>query len=163
MSAINPASFQTPAGGLQLPGSFGLGPASYSADTGQHPNRQQQRRYPTSSAGGPNQTSIGAFDQVWVPSRESNTMNIPQLYAQTFQPSNLAIRQLDQYPPEYRQSVQQMLHMHSPYNAPGYNGANLHHSTSYTTRPRSSNGGSQAAQAVGRDWHQSFQGLSLGH
>lgn len=162
MSAINPASFQTPAGGLQLPG--GIGPNTFNVDTDQYSSRHPQRSYPTSTSVGPNQATLATLDHTWGTSRDNATigpMAFPQLYAQPFPPHDLDVRSLDQYPIDYRQGLPQVLNVHSPFNPPGYNAPNLHHSSSFTTRPQSSNGGMQASHGFGRDWNQSFQGLSL--
>ena len=160
MSAINPASFQTPAGGLQLPG--GIGPSAFGADVDQYPNRLLQRPYPTSTSTGPNQAPLTTLDHAWGAGRDNATggpiQAFPQLYAQPLPPHDLA---LDQYPIDYRQSLHQVLNIHSPFSPSGYSAASLHHSSSFTARPQSSNGGMQASHIFGRDWHQSFQGLSL--
>jgi len=162
MSAINPASFQTPVGGLQIPGS--AAPSALSGDIDTYANRRQQRQQPTPASS--SQAASGGFDHVWNPSRVGTAMNgiaFPQLYAQPFPPQGLDMRQLEQYPLEYRQGVQQMLNMQSPYNSPGYNVSDLRHSSSFTSRPDSSNGGPQPSHLLGRDWNQAMQGLSLGH
>ena len=162
MSAINPASFQTPAGGLQLPG--GIGPNTFSADIDQYSIRHPQRQFPTSTSNGSNQASLAAFDHAWTAGRDNATigpMAFPQLYAQPFPPHDLDVRSLDQYPTDYRPGLNQVLNIHSPFNSPGYNAPNLHHASSFTTGPQSSTGGMQASHVFGRDWNQSFQGLSL--
>ena len=162
MSAINPASFQTPAGGLQLPG--GIGPSAFSMDADQHSNRHPQRQYPGSTPNVSGQASLAAFDHAWSASRDNTPvgpMAIPQLYAQPFPPHDLDVRSLDQYPIDYRQGLHHVLNMHSPFNSSGYNAPNLQHSSSFTARPQSSNGGMQASHVFGRGWNQTFQGLSL--
>lgn len=162
MSAINPASFQTPAGGLQLPGGIGL--SAFSADIDQYSNRHPQRQYPTSTLSGSNQAPSAAFDHAWGASRDIASigpMAFPQLYAQPFSPHDIDVRSPDQYPIDYAEGLHQVLNIHSSFNSPGYNAPNLHHSSSFTARPQSSNGGMQASQVSGRDWNQSFQGLSL--
>ena len=162
MSAINPASFQTPAGGLQLPG--GIGPSAFSADVDQYSHRHLQRQYPTCTSNGPGQAPLATLDHTWGATRDNTTMGpmaLPQLYAQPFPPHDLDVRSLDQYSIDYRQGLHQVLNIHPPFNPPGYNPPNLHHSGSFTARPQSSNGGMQASHVFGRDWNQSFQGLSL--
>ena len=162
MSAINPASFQTPVGGLQLPG--GIGPSTFNADIDQYPNRHSQRQYPASASNGPNQAPLATLDQAWGANRDNATigpMAFPQIYAHPFPPYDLDIRSLDQYPMDYRQGLPQLLNIHPTFNPPSYNAPNLHHSSSFTARPQSSNGGMQASQVFGRDWNQSFHGLSL--
>ena len=162
MSAINPASFQTPAGGLLLPG--GIGPSTFSADIDQYPNRHSSRQYPASPPNGPNQAPLATLDQAWGANRDNATispMAFPQIYSQPFPPHDLDVRSLDQYPIDYRQGLPHVLNMHAPFNPAAYNAPNLHHSSSFTARPQSSNGGMQASQVFGRDWNQSFQGLSL--
>lgn len=159
MSAINPASFQTPAGGLQLPG--GIGPSTFSADIDQYSNRLSQRHYPASASNGPNQPPLATIDHPWGANRDNATIGavaFPQIYAQPFPPHDLDVRPLEQYPIDYRQSLPQVLNIHSPFNPSSYNAPNLHHSSSFAARPQSGNGG---MQAFGRDWNQSFQGLSL--
>ncbi len=166
MSAINPASFQTPVGGLQIPGAVGpSGPSAFGSDIDQYTGRCQQRQHQTSTSAGPTQATLRAFDQAWTPNRDSNTINImafQQLYGQPFQGNDLDIRHLDQYPMAYRQNVQQVRNMQSPFTSGSYNPPNLHHSSSFTSRPDSSNGGPLSSQVLGRDWNESFQGLSLG-
>ena len=161
MSAINPASFQTPVGGLQLPGGIG---SAFGADTDRYSNRHPQRQYPTSTANGPHPTPLAAFDHAWSASRDNATigsMGFPQFYAQPMPPQDHDVRSLDQFPIDYRQSLHQILNIQSPFHSPGFNAPNLHHSSSFTVRPQSSNGGMQAPHVFGGDWNQSFQGLSL--
>lgn len=157
MSAINPASFQTPVGGLQIPG--GAASSALSGDVENHGGRRQQRQQPTSI---PGSTQVATnFDQTWSPNQDGNVMNgmaYPQLYAQQFLPQGLDMRQLEQYPLEYHQGVQQM----QSYISPGYNVNDLRHSSSFSSRPESSNGGPQPSHSLGRDWNQAMQGLSLG-
>ncbi len=163
MSAINPASFQTPVGGLQIPGS--AAPSALSGDVDNYVHRRQQRQQPTSASSGSNQAAADGFDHVWNPSRDGNAMNamaFSQLYAQPYPPQGVDMRQLEQYPLEYRQGVQQMLNMQSSFNFPDYNMPDLRHSSSLTSRPDSSNGGVQPSCLLGRDWNQAMQGLSLG-
>lgn len=162
MSAINPASFQTPAGGLQLPG--GIGPSAFSADVDQYSNRHQQRQYSTNTSNGPNQAPLSAFDQAWSASRDNATvgpMAFPHVYAQPFPPHDLDVRSVDQYPIDYRQGLHQVLNIHSPFNSPDYDAPNIHPSSTFAAKPQSSNGGIQASHVLGRNWNQSFQGLSL--
>lgn len=162
MSAINPASFQTPSGGLQLPA--GIGPSAFSTDVDHYSNRHSQRRYPTSTSNGPNEAALTFLDHAWSVSRDNatiGTMAFPPPYAQPFLPHDLENRSLDQYSIDYRQGLHQVLNLQSPLNSPGYNAPNVHHSSSFIARPHSSNGGMQASHVFGRDWNQSFQGLSL--
>jgi hypothetical protein len=166
MSAINPASFQTPLGGLQIPGAVGpSGPSTFNSDMNQYAGRRQQRQHPTSTSAGSTQAALSTFDQTWRPSRNSNainTMAFPQMYGQPFHGSDLNVHHLDQYPTMYRQNIQQPLNMQSPFTSGSYDSPNLHHSSSsFTSRPGSSNGGTQSLQVLGRDWDQSFQGLSF--
>ena len=158
MSAINPASFQTPTGGLQIPG--GAASSALTGDVDQHSTRRQQRMQPNV-----NQMVPSAYDPMWAASREGSVMPglaYSQLYGQTFQPSEMDLRQLDQYPLEYRQGIQQALSTQAPFTNAGYNLPNLHHSSSFTSRPDSSNGGNQPSQILARDWNQAMQSLSLG-
>lgn len=162
MSAINPASFQTPLGGLQIPGSVGASRQSaLSNDIEQYPNRRQQRYNPASTSAG---SSVGGFD--WNPGRDSGAINslaFQQLYAQPYLGQDLDVRQVDHYPMEYGQGMHQALNMHSPFTSTTYNTPSLHHSSSFTSRPNSSNARSQPSQVLGRDMNSSFHGLSLGH
>lgn len=162
MSAINPASFQTPAGGLKLPG--GVGPSAFSADFDQYTNRHPQRQYPMSASNGTSQAPLATLDHAWSASRDNATtgpITFPQLYAQPFPPHDLDVPSVDQYSIDYRQGLHQALNIHSPFNTPGYNAPGLHHSSSFTARPPSDNSRMQASHTFGRDWNQSFQGLSL--
>lgn len=164
MSAINPASFQTPLGGLQIPS--GAGPSNFSTDPDQYPSRRQQRQHtaaPTSA--GAMQPTNGTFDNTWSSNRSGNAINgmaFPQPYGQQFSGHDLDIRQLDQYSLDYRQGLPQVLNMSSPFGSSGYGAPNLHHSSPFASRPESTNGGPHSLQA-GRDWNQTFQDLSLGH
>ena len=166
MSAINPASFQTPLGGVQIPGGLNpAGPNTFSTDVDQYPNRRPQRQQPPSASAGPIQPAFGAFDHTWNSQRNGNGTNgiaMSQLYGQPFSGHDLDTRQIDQYPLDYRQGLSQVLGLNSSFNASGYGSPNLHHSASFTSRPDSSNGG-QHPQMPGRDWNPSFQDLSLGH
>ena len=164
MSAINPASFQTPLGGLQIPG--GVGPNTFAGDNDQYLNRRQQRQNPPAASNGSNQATLGTFEQAWSPNRDgsaNNGMAFPPLYAQPFSPSDLDMRQSDQYSLEYRQGLQQVLNMQPTFSSPNYNTPVLHHSSSFTSRPDAGNGVPQPSQVIGRDWNQAMQGLSLGH
>lgn len=167
MSAINPASFQTPVGGLQIPGAVGLsGPSTFGSDMNQHAGRRQQRQHPASTLAGSTQPALGTLDQACTPSLDSNAINamaFQQLYGQPFQGSDLNVHHLSQYPSTYRQHVQQPLNMQSSITSGSYDSPILHHSSSFISRPGSSNGGPQPSQILGRNWDQSFQGLSLGH
>lgn len=164
MSAINPASFQTPVGGLQIPGV--VGPNAFGADVDQFSSRRQPRQISNLAVStGPTQSALGVFDQAWVAAQEGNVINgmaFPQHYAQPFPPHDLDLRQLDQYSLEYRQGLPQALGMQPTFTSPNYNAPNLHASPSCTSRPDSSNGGPQPSQMFGRDWNQAMQGLSLG-
>ncbi|KAK4693571.1 hypothetical protein P7C71_g3851, partial [Lecanoromycetidae sp. Uapishka_2] len=148
MSAINPASFQTPVGGLQIPGS--AAPSALNGDVENYVNRRQPRPQPTSTS--PASTQAAAiFDHVWSSTRDGNVMNgmaYSQIYAQPFPSQGIDMRQLEQYPLEYRQGVQQMLNVQPPYISPGYNIPDLRHSSSFTSGPG--------------DWNQAMRGLSLG-
>lgn len=167
MSAINPASFQTPLGGLQIPGGVGAtGPNTFNMDLEQYPNRRPQRQHPMSTPAGVVQPIPGAFDHAWNSNRDSNAINgmaFQQLYGRPFSGHDLDARQLDQYSLDYRQGFPQVASMNSPFTPSAYNAPNIHHSSSFASRPDSSNGGPNPSQMPGRDWTQSFQGLSLGH
>ena len=163
MSAINPASFQTPVGGLQIPGTAAQGVSN--GEVEKYVNRRQQRQQPTSVSPRSTQAVAGVFDHVWDASREGNTTNalaFPHPYSQSYLPQGYDLRQLEQYPMEYRQGVQQMLNMHSIPQTPGYHVQDLRHSSSFTSRPDSSNSKPQGSHDLGRDWNQVMQGLSLG-
>ena len=166
MSAINPASFQTPLGGVQIPGGLNpTAPSAFSPDVDQYSNRRAQRQQPTPASMGPIQPAFGTFDHTWNAQRNvngTNGMAMPQLYGQPFSGHDLDVRQGDQYPLDYRQGLSQVLGMNSSFSPSGYAPPNLHHSASFNSRPDSSNSG-QHPQMPGRDWHQSFQDLSLGH
>ena len=162
MSAINPASFQTPAGGLQLP--IGIGPCAFSTDFDQYSNRPPHRQYPTSTSNGPHQVSLATLDHAWDPTRDNNAMGpiaFPQLYAQPYSPHDADMRSLDRFPIDYRHGGHQVLNVHSPFNVSGYTAPNNQHSPSFTSRPQINNGGLQASHVLGRDFDQSFHGLSL--
>ena len=166
MSAINPASFQTPLGGVQIPGGLGTSSSNgFNIDVDHHPNRRQQRQHQTPISGGAVQQAPGAFEHTWNSSRDSGAINgiaFPQAYSRTFQNHDLDVRPLEQYPLDYRQGFPQTLNMNSSFTSPNYNLPALHNSASFNSRPDSSNGGLQSSQARGHEWTQSMQGLSLG-
>ena len=166
MSAINPASFQTPIGGIQIPGSIGASAQnSLSSDVDQHTSRRQQRQQQVSTPVGLPHSALNGYDNSWSQGRDSNAVNnlaFQQLYGQPFFRQEIDLRQPDHYPPDYRQNAQQVLNMHSPFAAAGYSTPGLHHASSFNSRPDSSSGGPPSSQGVGRDWSHSFQGLSLG-
>lgn len=166
MSAINPASFQTPAGGLQIPGGVvSSGPSIIGTDLEQYPNPGQRRQHQVPAPAGAVQPIQSNFDHSWQSSRDGNAisnMAFQQLYGRTFPGHELDVRE-DQYPLDHRQGFPQMFSMGSPFNPLGYNVPNLNNSTSFTSRPGSSNAGAHPSQVPSQDWNQSFQGLSLGH
>ncbi|KAL6717467.1 hypothetical protein ACLMJK_005382 [Lecanora helva] len=143
MSAINPASFQTPLGGLQIPGGTSSnGASTLNSDLEQNPGRRHNRQHPLPSSAGSILPSFGPFDNTWSSNRSNNTTNgmgLPQMYGQPFSGHDLDIRQMDQYPLHYRQALPQMLGMNSSFNSPAYGGPSLHHSSSFASRPDSSN------------------------
>ena len=164
MSAINPASFQTPLGGLQIPG--GVGSNSFGGDNDQYHTRRQQRHNLPAASNGSNQAALDTFDHAWNPSRDSGAVGgtaYPQLYAQSFPSLDLDIRQLDQYSLEYRQGLPHVLNMQTSLGSPNYNTPSLHHSSSFTSRPNSGNSVPQPSQVLGTDWNQAMRGLSLSH
>ena len=167
MSAINPASFQTPVGGLQIPGYGGpSGSRVFADDIEQLTARRHQRHRPTSTSIGPAHPLHGPFEHTWGSNQDVNVINnmaVQPLYSQPFQRNDMDPRQLDQYPLDYRPGLAHMLNMHPPLTSTSYSAHGLHHSSSFASRPQSSNGGPQVPHASGRDWNQAFQGLSLGH
>ena len=166
MSAINPASFQTPVGGLQIPGGVAsTAPNTVSTAFDQYPGRRQQRQHPVPTTAGTRQAVPGASDHTWISNRDDNGVNsmvFQQPYGQTFPGSDLDVRQLDQYSLDFRQGGPQVPGVHSFYNSYGYNAPSVHHSSLFASRSDSSDGGVHSSQIPGRDWNQSFQGLSLG-
>ena len=166
MSAINPASFQTPTGGLQIPGGIGVSAQNpLGGEVDQYANRRQQRQQLVSTPANLQHSAVNGFDHNWHQSRDSNAVNslaYQQLYTQPYFRQDMDLRQHDHYPPDYRQNAQQMLGMQSPFAAAGYSTPSLHHASSFTSRPDSSNGGPPSSQGASREWSQAFQGLSLG-
>lgn len=161
MSAINPASFVTPVTGLQLPS--GLGPGAFSPDQDHFSDRRQQKSHSTFPPLGISQIGSGSFDRIWDPSRDitaSGGIAFPHIYAQPFQTHDLDARHVD-YPIEYRHAGQQVMGLQQRFNPNSYNVPDLHHS-SYAISPENGNGGSRKSQALGSEWSQTFQGLSLG-
>lgn len=163
MSAINPASFVTPVTGLQLP--TGLGPGAFSSDSEHYSDRRQQKSLSTFPTLGVPQLGSGSFDRMWDPNRDvaasNGGMSFPHLYAQPFQSHDLDTRHLDQYPIEYRQAGQQVLGLQPRFNSNSYPVPDLHHS-SYAISSENNSGGTRKPHALGSEWNNTFQGLSLG-
>ena len=167
MSAINPASFQTPLGGLQIPGGVGatttrdLGP-DLDRYSGRRPQRQQL--FPASTA--TTQQALGASDHPWSSNRDGAAINslVPhQLHGQNFPGNELDVGQLDHFTLNYRQGVPQVSGINSPYTSFGYHNPDVHTPLPFGPKPNSSDSGPHSSPVPGRDWTQSFQGLSLGH
>ena len=167
MSAINPASFQTPLSGIQIPGGNGSSvPHMTSTESDHYPNRRQQRQHQVISSSGGIQPGLSAFDPTWNEERDSKAAGRPtaqQLYGRPFPGQDLNIRPLDPYSIEYRQNLSQALGMSASFTPGDYHAANLHHSPSFVLRPESGDGMPPASQLPSREWNPSFQGLSLGH
>lgn len=167
MSAINPASFQTPLSGLQVPGTLcASGPTAFVNGIDHYTSRRHQRQHPTTTSVGPAQAGLSTSDQAWNTGRDGSALEataFQQLYGQPFQGNDLDVRQLDHYPVAYRQNTHQMLNMQPPFTSGSFNSPNHHPYPSYASRPDSRNGGPQSSQVLGQDWNPSLHGLSLGH
>ena len=165
MSAINPASFQTPLGGLQIPGGVMSGSLNaLNTDLDQYPNRRQPRQHQNSSPVGAAQTAHSTFDHAWFSSRDGaaiNNMAFQQLYGRAFSGHDFEPREIEQYQLDHRQGFPQMFGMGSPFTSPSYNTSNLHHASSYAPRADSNKNSPHSSHVPNREWHQSFQGLSL--
>lgn len=167
MSAINPASFQTPLSGLQVPGTSNpSGTTAFVNGMDSYSSRRHQRQHPTSTSAGPAQAALSTSDQAWNSSRDSSALDaiaFQQLYGQPFQGNDLDVRHLDHYPVAYRQNTHQMLSMQPSFTSGSFNPPNHHPYASFASRPDSRNGGPQSSQVLAQDWNPSLHGLSLGH
>ena len=167
MSAINPASFQTPVGGLQIPG--GVGPpcaSNLGPDFDQYASRRHQRQQPLPTSPGGAQQTLGAFDHTWSSNRDGgaiNSMVLHQLYGQNISGHELDFRQFDQFTSEYRHGIPQVPGMTSNQNSFGLHTPAIHTPSSFAPRPSGSDDGPLLSPVPGRNWTQSFQGLSLGN
>lgn len=166
MSAINPASFQTPLSGLQVPGTLGAsGPTAFVNGMDHYTSRRHQRQHPTSTSVGSAQAGLSTSDH-WNIGRDSSALDaaaFQQLYGQPFQGNDLDARHLDHYPVAYRQNTHQMLNMQPPFTSASFNPPNHHPYSSFAARPNSRSGGPQSSQVPSQDWNPSLHGLSLGH
>ena len=156
MSAINPASFQTPAGGLQLPG--GVGSATLTGDFEQYPNRRQPRQHTQSLSAGQAQPALGTSNLAWAPNRDCSIdggMAFSHVYPSPLPPIDPDIRQLDHSSINY-------LNMHASFHSSGNKASNLHHGSSFNLRSASDDRRTQSSQALGKEWNRAFHGLSLG-
>lgn len=164
MSAINPASFATPATVLQAPS--GLGPGAFLPESspGPGPEGRQYRTTPISTAVNVSPAGFTGAGRVWDPARANSNfapMPLANTYPQAFQAADFGVRQMDQYPVEYSQDSQPTLGLQPRYNPAVYDLSNLQNPL-YTPALENRGEATRNPNAVGADWSHAFQGLSLG-
>ncbi|KAI4215794.1 MAG: hypothetical protein LQ351_001781 [Letrouitia transgressa] len=158
MSAINPASFATPSIGLHPSGSA---PGAFALENEQYADRVQFKATP--DLAGLSQSQQGNFDSGWDQSRErSNIAPVPfphVLAHHPFQSPEYDTRRAEQLPNGYTESGQPLLGLQSRFNPIAYNLPDLQASSFAAS---SSDGSTRKPNALGGDWNQALQGLSLG-
>lgn len=162
MSAINPASFGTPAAILQPPS--GPGPGAFLPDTSPGSDGRQYRATPNLSTVSTAQTGYRGTGRAWDPMRETpnfTQMPLASAFPQPFQTADYGMRHMDQYPVEYPHSSQQILGLPPRYNPALYTLSNLQNPL-YPTSPENRDEVARTPNTVGAEWNHAFQGLSLG-
>ena len=157
MSAINTAAIASPAGAQNLLGTQAH--RNYSPELDDFTHHRQTRHNQDVPSIGSSQPALG--DQMWAQGRDLGTlgaMPFSQVYAQQFQQGpGFDMRQMSQYPiTQYGQLAATI---------PGvFSGSTpaLHNAPSFTSQSDTRNTNNRDRQESGRDWNQSFQGLSLG-
>ena len=161
MSAINPASFVTPASALPVPS--GLGPSAFLPESGGGSERRQYRTSPTSATVSASQ--VGYRDgRAWNPNQDGPSLGLMPLsnaFPQSFQAPDFHVRQPDQYPMQYHHNAQQSYGLQPRYSPAVYGLPNLPHSL-YTTPVEGRDDSVRTPGAIGAEWNHAFQGLSLG-
>ncbi|KAL8694402.1 MAG: hypothetical protein Q9218_000968 [Villophora microphyllina] len=162
MSAINPASFGTPATILQPPS--GPGPGAFLPETSPGSDGRQYRATPNLSAANGPQTGYRGTGRAWDPNREApnlTQMSMANAFPQQFQTADYGIRPMDQYPVEYPHGGQQIIGLQPRYNPALYSLSNLQNPL-YPPPIESRDEVAATSNAVGAGWNHAFQGLSLG-
>ncbi|KAL9588780.1 MAG: hypothetical protein Q9203_002416 [Teloschistes exilis] len=162
MSAINPASFGTPAAILQPPS--GPGPGAFLPDTSPGSDGRQYRATPNLSTVGAAQTGYRGAGRAWDTMQETpnfTQMPFTSAFPQPFQTADYGMRHMDQYPVEYPHSSQQILGLPPRYNPALYTLSNLQN-PHYPTSPDNRDEAARTPNTVGAEWTHAFQGLSLG-
>ncbi|KAL8727837.1 MAG: hypothetical protein Q9166_005783 [cf. Caloplaca sp. 2 TL-2023] len=161
MSAINPASFATPASTLPLPS--GLGASAFLSESGAGLERRQYRA-------SPNLTTVSASQagyrdgRAWDLTQDGpglGLMPLSNAFPQPLQAPDFDVRQLDQYPIQYSHNSQQVIGLQPRYNPAMYGLSNLP-SSLYATSLDSRDEPAGTPNAIGAEWNHAFQGLSLG-
>lgn len=163
MSAINTAAIGSPGGSHHLPN--GPGHGAFSPELDEYSMRRHTRQDPSPTSTGISQTALGAPDHGWDPNRDIGSiggLTYPQLYGQPFQAPGFDMRQLSQYPMDYRHLGPHAVNPQASFNSLDYDAPNLHHNSSFTSQPEDRNDVARERQDPARDWTQAFQGLSLG-
>ncbi|KAI4263300.1 MAG: hypothetical protein L6R42_001552 [Xanthoria sp. 1 TBL-2021] len=163
MSAINPASFVTPAPAPALPVPSGLGPGAFLPESGAGPERRQYRTSPTSTT--VSASRAGYRDgRAWNATQDGPSLGLMPLsnaYPQSFTAPNFPVRQLDQYPMQYPHNAQQAYGIQPRYSPAVYSLPNLPHPL-YASPLEGRADSVRTPDAIGAEWNKSFQGLSLG-
>ncbi|KAL8796747.1 MAG: hypothetical protein Q9182_007312, partial [Xanthomendoza sp. 2 TL-2023] len=158
MSAINRASFATPASALPVP--FSSGPGTFLPESGAGPERRQYRTSPHPPAASVSQ-AVYRDNRAWDPTHDGPSLGLmpfSNAYSMPFQAPDFDVRQLDQYPTQYSHSSQQLLGLQPRYNPALY----APPSSLYTSPIDSQDESVRTPNAIGGDWNHAFRGLSLG-
>ncbi|KAG8531100.1 uncharacterized protein KY384_004457 [Bacidia gigantensis] len=150
MSAINTAAIATPHAGLRPPG-LSRNPLGHEYDD----FRSGQYAQPavTSSPHGP----LPAYNGMLISGMSYEQMYHPTLAGQAFE-----ARQMSPFSMDYRHQAQQPMAHPSQFGPPiGYNGPNLHHTSSFTSQPDDNSAGHQNRQMRTEEWTQGFRNLSI--
>ncbi|KAL8674709.1 MAG: hypothetical protein Q9168_000867 [Polycauliona sp. 1 TL-2023] len=161
MSAINPASFVTPASALPVPS--GLGPGAFLPESTAGSERRQYRTSPTSTSVSASRTGYGDA-RAWNPAQDSHSLGLMALsngFPPSFHAPDFHVRQLDQYPMQYSHSAQQAYGIQPSYSPAVYSLPNMPHSL-YATASQDRDDAARTPDALGTEWHHTFPGLSLG-
>ncbi|KAL8678794.1 MAG: hypothetical protein Q9186_004875 [Xanthomendoza sp. 1 TL-2023] len=158
MSAINRASFATPAPALPIPS--GLGPGAFLPESGTGPERRQYRTSPIPPAASVSQAGY-RDSRAWDLTQDGQSLGLmpfSNAYSMPFQAPDFDIRQLDQYPTQCSHSSQQVLGLQPRYNPALYAPPGSLYASPIDSRDESA----RTPNAIGGDWNHAFRGLSLG-
>ncbi|KAI9820629.1 MAG: hypothetical protein M1827_004998 [Pycnora praestabilis] len=166
MSAINPASFVTPTGGIQGPAGMGIGSSSLGMGR-ESPIEHRQQHNPPVYGGYSSQRSYAAgFGQLAEPSRESVTpqASFQNPYAYPFQPLSHVPRQPALNGNDYAIGIrQQQLDPGSNFaSASTYGNFDSHYRDQHNPSAEHNGNGVRRAHPGNVEWMTNLQGLSLG-
>lgn len=158
MSAINPASFVTPASAL--PAASALETGAFLPECTAISERRQYRISPTSD---PSRTDH-RDGRAWNSTQDGHGTGLMPLsngFPQAFPAPDFHVRQMEQYPMQYHHNPQQTYGTQPRYSPAVYSLPHLPQSL-YATASEGRDGTATTPDAIGAEWPRTFPGLSLG-